>query len=265
MTRYLPAALALTAALAAAPAMAHVVLASDHFDAYTSGALNGSNGGTGWGGAWTDTGSTNAVVSPTAASDAPMSGQSLRLSGNAEGAATRQLAHTITGNVLISFDFQFDAGTLSNNDFMGFWFGTSDGPNIGLKANCGNSCTDDLFARTSGSDAGGHAQDMAVGTTYTILGYLRKMGASTVYNRFDLWVNPTAHEWATLTGADAFDIGNASISSFSQIGFRTATLSNGDALRIDNLAISKVPEPGTLALLGLALAGIAAVARRRQV
>lgn len=253
-TRFLPAAFALTAALAASPAMAHMVLAADNFNSYTAGALNGQNGGTGWAGGWSDVGTTNATVA----------GQTLLLSGNADGAATRKLASTISSNVLISFDFQFDAGSITNNDFLGFWFGSSSGPNIGLKANCGSGCTNDLFARTSGSDAGGNFQNIEVGTTYTILGYLQKTGTSKVYNRFDLWVNPTAHEWATLTGADTFDTGNANIGSFNQIGFRTATLAAGDMLRIDNLNISKVPEPGTLALLGLALAGIAAVSKRRK-
>ena len=40
-----------------------------------------------------------------------------------------------------------------------------------------------------------------MGTTYTLMGYLQKTGTSTVYNRFDFWLNPTAQEMATLTGA----------------------------------------------------------------
>jgi len=252
LSRLLPAALTLTAALATAPAMANVVLASDNFNGYSAGSISGANGGTGWAGAWAGTASANA--------------NTLRITSNADGVASRQLDAAINSNVLISFDMQFSAGTISNNDFLGLWFGTNTGPNIGLKANCGggSACTNDLFVRTSGTDAGGNAQNITVGTTYTLLGYLQKTGGSNVYNRFDLWVNPTAQEWSTLTGADAFDTGASSISSFSTIGFRSANLSANDTLRIDNLTISAIPEPGTLALLGLALTGLAAATRRRR-
>ena len=253
------------AVLAPSAAFGHVLIAGDNFNSYASGNLSGANGGTGWGSTWADPSPANSIVTTTVSGDSPMSGQAVRITGNSNDAATRKLGATVSDNVIIRFDFQFDAGTISNNDFLGLWFGSSGGPNIGLKANCGGSpsnCTADLFARTSGTDSGGTLQNITLGTTYSLMGYLQKTGASAVYNRIDLWVNPTADEMMNLTGADAFDTGASSVSSFDLIGFRSATLSTGDALLVDNLSISKVPEPGSLALVGLALAGVAAVRRR---
>ena len=254
--------------LAMTPALSNVLLASDNFNSYGVANLSGNNGGTGWGGAWVDANPVNASVVTVAVPDAPMTGNGVRFTGNSDAAATRTLATNLNGNIIVNFDFQFDAGTISNNDCMGLWFGNSTGPNIGLKANCGNgTCSADIFARTSGSDAGGHFANIAVGTTYSDMGYLQKTGTSVVYNRFDLWVNPSSSEIATLTGSDAFDTGASSISSFNTIGFRTVNLAataSADALLVDNLSLNRVPEPGTLALVGLALAGIGGMARRRK-
>lgn len=239
--------------LIALPVTAEILIAQDNFT-YSNGSVAGLNGGSGWGGAWT--GSTVASVSNSA----------LSITGDNNNAATRNLSTTISSDVIIRFDFTF-TGTLQNNDFLGLWFGSTTGPNIGLKANCGTAaggCIDDLFARTSGSDAGGHFQDVAAATTYSLMGYLQKTGASTKYNRFDFWVDPTAEEIATLTNADAFDTGDSNISAFSTIGFRSVNIDTGDTLTIDNLRINQVPEPGTLALLGLALAGMAGFSSRRR-
>lgn len=242
--------------LLSTPALADVVLASDNFNSYANGAIAGANGGTGWAGGWTGT------------SAASMNGGALQISGNGDNLATRLLSAPVTGNVIVRFDFTLSAGSLQDNDFLALWFGSptgsAAGPNIGLKANCGAGCSNDLFVRTNGSDAGGNLQNVAAGTTYSLMGYLQKTASSSVYNRFDFWVNPSAEEIATLTGSDAFDTGNASIGSFSRIGFRGANLDNGDVIRIDNLRISQVPEPGVLALLSLSLAGLAVVSRRRQ-
>lgn len=259
-----------TLALAAASPLAFaapvVTVASDSFDSYAAGALNGSNGGTGFTGAWA--GVPSATVVNAVAADSPMDGKALQFTRpNNNSAASRTLNRTLSEDVLVSFQFQFNGGAIGNNDFLALWFGDESGPNIGLKANCGNgSCTADLFARTSLGGAG-YKQNIRIGQTYSLLGYLQKTGNSSVYNKFSLWVGQDMVS-STLdlnSVAAVFDVGPSNVSSFSAIGFRTANLDGlpeTDSLLVDNLQIAVVPTPGTLALASLAMLGLAAVRRR---
>jgi hypothetical protein len=68
------------------------------------------------------------------------------------------------------------------------------------------------------------------------IGHLYKSAGSTDYNKFDAWINPTALEMNTLSGADASFSANSGIASFNTIGFRTANLDNGVSVRIDEPA-----------------------------
>lgn len=249
-----------------ASAMPIAIVASDNFDSYgAGGAIASNNGGTGFAGAWSGVNNTTVVATVPGADD-PMSGNALQFtSPNNDGAAVRTLSSAISSNVFVAFDFQFNGGVINNNDFLGLWFGTSAGPNIGLKANCGGSpsgCTADLFARTTGS-SGSFSRNITIGETVSLLGYLEKVGGSSVYNRYSLWVDSDLSDVGALGAADAVYNGASSISSFSKMGFRTATLTSADSLLVDNLQIAVVPEPGSLALAGLALLGLAAARRRR--
>ncbi len=249
---------------AASLSQAATVVASDNFDSYGNGSLAGANAGSGWGSAWTGAAGTSVVT--VDGSDSPMSGQALRFgTPNNNNAATRQLAQSIGSDaVFVDFLLQFDSGTLSNNDFLGLWFGNSDGPNIGLKANCGGgSCTADLFARTQGTN-GVFSTSIAIGQTLRLVGLLEKTGTATNYNRYSLWVDPTAGELASFTGADAVFNGNSNIASFNTIGFRSATLTAGDGVYIDALRVGTIPEPTSLALVGAALLGLGFAARRKH-
>ena len=259
------------------------VIASDNFDAYATGATGGIQGkgaaGSGWAGAWSGAASSTVVETVSGANpvgDGPMSGNALRFSNpNSDSAASRALSAAVTGAVWVDYLFQFDNGVIQPNDFLGLWFGNKDGPNMGLKANCGGAtgCTADLFVRTAGS-GGTYTTDIAVGQTYHLVGLLQKTGSSTTYNKFDLWVDPTNAELLSLTGVDASATGE-SIASFSTVGFRTFNLDTSltnanaiDRLLVDNVRLSstaplQVPEPAGLALVGVGLLGASLATRRK--
>ncbi len=190
----------------------------------------------------------------------------LQFTGNADKA----LKHTFgkqDGDLLVSFDFMY-TGVMSVNSFMGVSFGGEVGsPSIGIKSNCDDKtgkCKNDVFVRMSDSKTVMmDGSDLAANTRYTIFGRLYKDQDSATYNRFDAWLNPTADEMQSLTGWNASATAKTGIASVDKLGIRTAFLDTNSSLMIDNLQVSEVPEPATLSLVGLAMAGLAFGRRKR--
>ena len=105
----------LLASIGVAQAAPVTTVASEDFSygSPTAGSINlsGLNGGTGWAGAW------------AGASAATVVGGAMQVAGNSNSLATRQLATSISRDVLVDFQFTLAAGAIDRNDFLGLWFG----------------------------------------------------------------------------------------------------------------------------------------------
>jgi len=249
------------------------IVASDGFDYTVGSQLGGNNGGTGWAGAW----SSVASVTVQNASPPLSVNPAVRLTQNNSNAAYRSLGSSFAGNeVFVGFTFQFNSGSITNNDFMGLWFdnaATGDHtsvPNIGLKAELGPGGTD-YFVRVTGTGGSwSQAVQAQIGQTVEIVGRLWKSGASATFNNYSLWINP---DYNALGAPDVTATGAGSLSQFGIVGIRTVNLSGSDALFIDDLRLGTtwgdvvVPEPAALVIwlvLGMGSWLGLRIARRRR-
>ncbi|WP_160173697.1 LamG-like jellyroll fold domain-containing protein [Nitrincola sp. A-D6] len=225
------------------------LIASENFDSYAPGSLQGGSAGEGWAGTWRAHSSSQAVIDTSQHSLVYNQGgqciaganRALQLSGTTNNVASRNLSRTVDDDVVyVSMLVRF-TGTQANNKFFALWFQNptyQNHPNIGIKMNRGNgSGLEDFFVRTTNQNETYHT-DLVSGQTYFLVGRLSKSspGSGNPYNRFELWVDPD--NLNTPGSPDSVTpLSNSNISSFDEIGFRTHQVSSSDELLVDSLKL----------------------------
>lgn len=263
------------------------ILASDDFNSYAPGSLNGGAGGTGWG--------TNLWVTPTTGfSTTAVNGGGavdVTLSGTVATTlpASRLLGSAIQQTFYVSYDLTYTGvspAVFGGNNTFGLVLSDLTTPsttvaNTIFNVNMRNSATgtdannaangNNFIIRSatggatfpSGQVAGGL---ITADTTYQIVAKLTYDG--TRFGFGEMWINPTN---PTETAADASLTlaAGTGATAINSVYFRQAANdNNGDAYRFDNLILGTawsdvIPEPSTFALAGLGVAAFLVLRRRR--
>ena len=111
-----------TAAVMSGSVARGAIFAQDGFESYSVGSLPTNSGGTGWSGSWGGLATTDVVAPGLVANGVNGGNRSIQFDVPVNNnAAYRSLATPINSDdVFFSFLFEFDAGSISSNNFMGF-------------------------------------------------------------------------------------------------------------------------------------------------
>lgn len=243
------------------------VLVSDGFD-YDAGEIDGKDGGVGWSDTWLlgdvvfELDASLGVVEPETPLIYAIPGggfinggdKALGLHFEAEAdvalrdgnAVTRPLEDIIDADeIYYSYLYQYngdgtpEGGLFDNNDFVVWYFNSTGGPQMGLKANGGSGeVVDDFTGRVSGAFAPPQ-QALAPGVdiseeagtlndTWLVVGKVSRADHSDAeddYDQFDLWINPAPgdagapHATATAVAEDSLqtELGSIGMRIFDSV------------------------------------------------
>ena len=241
------------------------VLVYEPFD-YTAGAgaLNGTNGGTGFGGAWAGNGS---VVSPGFNYPGLLTmGNRAATSGN--GANFRSLGSVFgSGTVYYSLLLQVEnAGSTGGYSGFSLFSDEFEILFLGSRGNAG----DLLGLERSGNGQNGNTTATVSTVTFAVVKIEFNAGTTAGNERVSLFANPIGNVEPSTPSLLLNDVTNF---SFNRIRVDSGRFSGADPTQILNVDefkvgqafadVSAVPEPSTIGLLGLTTVGIAALRRRR--
>jgi len=267
---------ALLVAAAAATAGAGLI-AYEGFETYAAGTQVesssgvGLSGGTGWTDAWNvaDTYRTNVTVVNQSLSytsgEVQVDGgtKAMRVTGISNTSGNFVLAGrgvpSTTGTYYLSMLFY--APTVAvDSDFIQMGFDTAwANPHVSI-GQSRSSSVPAWFARAGTSSTNYAADTVVPENTYFLVAKVSKESGSTNYNRVDLYVNPTSltepgTPTVSRTGTDS------GISNLAYFVIREAFVETADTYYFDEIKVvdswaGAIPEPATLALMGLGIAGI---------
>ena len=261
-------ALAMAASGLAIQSVQAQLLFSEAFN-YDPGVLGG-NVNPGNSTAWSAGNSGLTIVSGnlTYAGLADQGGNELQIANGSAGTIYNAFANQTSGQVYYSFLFDPTAADSANNYFTAMNPGTSTPNGSSDAVNAYYYGDGHIRLRAAGQSAtAGTGTVLTLGTTYLIVEML-DLDAKTA----SLWINPDSSTFGGTAPTAIATLSSITATAIDNVGFKVQAAAGGPYL-VDNLLIGKTwadvtpvpaPEPSTLALTGLGLAGLVARFRRTR-